>query len=95
MTRVLVIYDISDDRIRSRVAKILENWGLSRIQKSAFAGKLQRARIKDLARKLERIIDKDTDIIHIVPLQPREWYNAVVLGKPQWVRTVITGVSII
>ena len=34
-----VIYDISNDRTRSRVASKCKNYGLDRIQKSAFIGR--------------------------------------------------------
>ncbi|MDD5735896.1 MAG: CRISPR-associated endonuclease Cas2, partial [Methanothrix soehngenii] len=39
---VWVIYDISENRYRSRVAKICKNYGLFRVQKSAFLGDLNR-----------------------------------------------------
>ena len=39
---VWVIYDISENRIRSRVAKLCKNYGLFRVQKSAFLGDLNR-----------------------------------------------------
>ena len=38
----LVVYDISDDKLRTKVADILMDYGLDRIQYSAFAGKLAR-----------------------------------------------------
>ena len=84
MVRVLVVYDISDDRDRLKVARTLEAWGLSRIQRSAFTGMLQRARMRDLARRISWIIDEDTDVVHIVPLQPGEWEKTIVLGMPKW-----------
>ena len=36
---VVLIYDIEDDRLRTRVADICLNYGLGRIQFSAFFGK--------------------------------------------------------
>ena len=82
MARVLVIYDISDDSKRLRVARTLEAWGLSRIQRSAFVGVLQRARAADLARRLRRLIDEDRDVLHILAIDGREWERAIVLGRP-------------
>ena len=43
---VWVIYDISENRIRSRVAKLCKNYGLFRVQKSAFLGDLNRNRVR-------------------------------------------------
>lgn len=88
MPRVLVIYDISDDSKRLRAARSLEAWGLTRIQRSAFVGSMQRARAVDLARRLGMIIDRETDVVHIVTLDPREWEHAIVLGKPYWARGI-------
>lgn len=88
MPTVLVIYDISDDSKRLRAARVLESWGLARIQRSAFAGPMQRSRARDLARRLSTIIDDDTDVVHIVNVDPGEWARAIVLGKPYWARGV-------
>lgn len=84
--RILVIYDISDDETRTRVARTLETWGLSRIQRSAFTGSMMRARALDLARRLEVMIDGETDIVHIVFVQPQDWAKTIVIGKPLWAR---------
>ena len=81
MVVVLVVYDISDDAKRQRAARTIQAWGLSRIQRSAYAGTLLRARARDLARRLERIIDPDTDTVHILTLQRSTWEKTIVLGK--------------
>ena len=39
---VWVIYDISDDRVRGKVAGICKGYGLYRVQKSAFLGDLNK-----------------------------------------------------
>ena len=54
--RTLVIYDITDDRIRNLVSEICKNFGLSRIQKSAFLGKLSSSRRKELSVKLKKAL---------------------------------------
>ena len=40
MTMVWVIYDIAEDKIRNKIAKICLNKGLYRVQKSVFLGTL-------------------------------------------------------
>lgn len=37
---VLVVYDITENDVRNRVADILRSFGLERIQKSVFLGRL-------------------------------------------------------
>lgn len=95
MVKVLVVYDVSDDQIRLKVSRTLQKWGLSRIQRSAFAGNLMRARVKDLARRLEKLVNEETDIIHIFTLTPIEWNNAIVIGKPAWLAARLTAYEII
>jgi len=50
----LVIYDISDDRIRLRIANLCKSFGLNRIQRSAFLGGIPSSRRKELIKKLRR-----------------------------------------
>jgi len=50
----LVIYDISDDRTRLRVANLCKRFGLSRIQRSAFLGDIPSSRRKELVKRLRR-----------------------------------------
>jgi CRISPR-associated protein Cas2 len=40
--RYVVIYDITDDNLRALVAETLKDYGLQRIQYSAFIGSLRR-----------------------------------------------------
>ena len=50
----VISYDISDDRIRRKVAKELENYGV-RIQYSVFECNLSTARYKELYEKLLKL----------------------------------------
>jgi|Deesub1362A_J573_1020465.scaffolds.fasta_scaffold00335_39 CRISPR-associated protein Cas2 len=61
----LVIYDISDDDLRSRVAQTCMDYGLVRIQKSAFIGRIDSQKRKGLVRILERLIKSQNDNIQI------------------------------
>jgi len=83
MLRILVVYDISDDSSRVKVSRVLERWGLARIQRSAFTGILQWPRVRDLSRLLSIYLDEATDILHIIPVPEREWRRTIVLGR-QW-----------
>lgn len=48
----LVIYDCEDDRVRSQVSEACLDYGLMRIQYSAFRGKLSRSMREELFLKL-------------------------------------------
>ncbi len=82
MTKYIVVYDVSDDRARLKLAELLQRKGLSRIQKSAFVGELSKAELKDLLRRAQEIIDLATDILHVIPVCRYDWSKRIVMGKP-------------
>ena len=64
----LVIYDIVDDRLRTRIAETCKDYGLQRIQYSAFLGDLNRNRREELQQRLRRLLGKKEGNIQIYPL---------------------------
>ena len=66
----LVIYDISDDKVRMKVSNICKRFGLSRIQRSAFLGEMTSSRRKDLIKKLKRILKGGGNIQIFVICKP-------------------------
>jgi CRISPR-associated protein Cas2 len=64
---VWVIYDISENRIRSRVSKLCKNYGLFRVQKSAFLGDLNRNESDSLALECEAVIE-ESDSVYVFPM---------------------------
>lgn len=61
----LVAYDISDDQRRTKAAKILEDFG-DRVQYSVFEMKLGRLeQLSEMQRRLENVIDPETDSVRI------------------------------
>ena len=55
MLHYLVIYDISEDKIRTQIARLLEQAGGQRIQKSVFAFRLERSQKESLKQKIRTI----------------------------------------
>jgi CRISPR-associated protein Cas2 len=53
----LVVYDIEDDRIRNRVASLLEGYG-ERRQQSVFECRLDSAALEELTRRLQGVLKK-------------------------------------
>lgn len=77
----LVIYDITDDDLRLRVAKYLKQKGLKRIQKSAFAGPLTSAQRADVIAGLSRMIRGRNNVnIQVYPLTQASFNQRVTLG---------------
>ncbi|EGJ09040.1 CRISPR-associated endonuclease Cas2 [Rubrivivax benzoatilyticus] len=79
-----VAYDISSDRRRRRVARVLEGYG-SRLHESAFQCELRAGQLARLRRQVERVLDPDEDRLHLYPLcerdRPDRWHLAA--SKPQ------------
>jgi len=65
---VVVIYDVEDDRLRTRTSEICLDYGLERIQFSAFFGKLNRNRRQELALRLRGEVENDSARIRIIPV---------------------------
>ncbi|MEM2794535.1 MAG: CRISPR-associated endonuclease Cas2 [Thermofilaceae archaeon] len=78
--RVVVAYDISDDVKRLKLANHLKALGLSRIQRSAFAGMLDSSRLRDLYRLCERFASEEGDVIHVFTLCGYDWSRRMVFG---------------
>ena len=66
--QILVIYDIPDDRLRNKVIEACKDYGLIRIQYSAFTGDVTNARRMELFRRLESILDTEPGNIQIFPI---------------------------
>ena len=66
--RTLVIYDIVEDRIRTRIADTCLDFGLIRIQYSAFAGLLNRNKREELFLRLCDRLGTDYGKILVQPV---------------------------
>jgi len=66
--KVLVVYDITNDNLRNKIAEILKDFGLLRIQKSAFIGDLSSEERKDLEKVLSRKNLDKNDKIDVFPI---------------------------
>lgn len=78
-------YDISDNKLRRRVAKYLEKAGLHRVQKSIFFAKAyQPKQIQHIANKIASIAQEDeyyADSILLIPIEKDQLNKVVVYGE--------------
>lgn len=65
--RVIIAYDVSDDRRRYHLCKALERYGV-RIQYSVFELAISRKELYKLVDDLNGIIDNSADRLFILPL---------------------------
>lgn len=80
-TLVWIIYDISIDKIRSRVAKLCKAAGLYRVQKSAFLGAIERKRLQELVNAIDALKDEETDSVYIFPMCEADFKKVHLLGQ--------------
>jgi CRISPR-associated protein Cas2 len=62
----------SDDRIRHKVSERCKDYGLDRIQYSAFAGDLDRNRREELMLRLKKTLGKKEGNIRLQPVCTRD-----------------------
>ncbi len=70
--RTLVIYDIESDRIRARIAEDCKDYGLLRVQKSAFRGELNTNRREMLFQRMSRTLGREAGSIQIYAMCDRD-----------------------
>lgn len=71
--QTLVIYDIPDDRTRQRVADICLDYGLLRIQYSAFMGDLSRTHQEELLLQIKQRLGRKEANVQLFPLDADTW----------------------
>jgi CRISPR-associated protein Cas2 len=69
----LVVYDIPDDAKRTKIADVCLDYGLDRIQYSAFLGPLLPTLQEELMLKLEKMLGKRPGNIQLFPLCEKDW----------------------
>ncbi len=79
--RCLLIYDISHDGIRAKVADACLDYGLERVQYSAFMGELSWIHQKELLLQIKRRIGKHDANIQLFPLDEKSWSSRRVIEQ--------------
>jgi len=77
----LVVYDISNTRNRTKLAKLLERFGLERVQYSAFRGELNPNDRDALVKKVKEFVKDERDCLFVIPLCRRCLESAVVVSN--------------
>lgn len=76
-----VLYDIENDKARTKVAKVCKQAGLYRVQFSVFLGTLDKSRKDTLQLQIEELIDEESDSVYIFPMSKNELQETVLLGQ--------------
>ena len=73
MARVLLVYDVVDDRKRGKVADACKDYGLDRFQFSAFTGELSRNHQEELMLKVTALLDGCEANVQLIAIEAAEW----------------------
>lgn len=78
----LVVYDIADNRRRTRLAKFLEGYG-RRVQESVFECFLSLDEMKRLHRQIERRVKADEDNVRFYWIPSGAVAKSLAIGSPK------------
>ena len=79
--RYLLIYDIPHDGTRTKVADACLDYGLERIQYSAFLGELKKTHQRELWLQIKHRVGKRTASVQLYPLDEKSWSGRHVLAQ--------------
>ncbi|MEZ0318799.1 MAG: CRISPR-associated endonuclease Cas2 [Pyrobaculum sp.] len=78
---IIVVYDISENDVRTKVSDVLRAYGLERVQRSVYVGRLPSALVKELAEKISRAVKAANADVAIFKVDKRVIDTAVWIGN--------------
>jgi CRISPR-associated protein Cas2 len=79
--KCLLIYDIPDDRARAKIADFCLDYGLDRVQYSAFVGDLSTNHQEELMLKIARRLGKAAGRIDLFAISKDDWQRRQSLSQ--------------
>ena len=75
MQRLILMYDIVEDKVRAKVADACLDYGLDRVQYSVFAGKLSRNHQEELMLQIADLLRDGKADIQLIRISTKDWEN--------------------
>ena len=76
-----VIYDISKNRTRTKIAKRCLDFGLYRIQKSVFLGDIESNRVEEIILASTELMNMETDSVYVFPMCRDDFDKVRIVGQ--------------
>src|SRR5262249_60667489 len=76
-----VVYDISKDRTRTKVARRCLDFGLYRVQKSVFLGDVPPNRVEESVLFSRELLDPETDAVDVFPMCRPDFDRVRIVGQ--------------
>jgi len=77
--KYLVVYDITDDKVRLKVSSILKDSGGTRIQYSAFILEVDEDILNEILLRIRRIIGSEKGKVVAIPLCKRDYERMITI----------------
>ncbi len=75
-----ILYDIEVTKVRTKVAKLCQKFGLYRVQLSCFLGDINQTELKELSTHIEDLINPNKDKVYIFPISKDDFDKTILLG---------------
>ncbi len=76
-----VVYDMSKDRTRSKIADRCLDFGLQRVQKSVYLGDLEPKRVDEVIEFSRDLLDLETDSVYVFPMCREDFDVVRIVGQ--------------
>ena len=76
-----VVYDISKDKTRTKVARRCLDFGLYRVQKSVFLGDVAANRVEEILLFSRDLLDPATDSVYVFPMCREDFERVRIVGQ--------------
>src|SRR5713226_5229096 len=81
MMLTFVVYDISKNRTRTKIAKRCLDFGLYRVQKSVFLGDIESNRVEEIVLASKELMNEETDSVYVFPLCREDFDKVRIIGQ--------------
>jgi CRISPR-associated protein Cas2 len=75
-----VVYDISKDKTRTKIARRCLDFGLYRVQKSVFLGDVPPNQVEEIVLFSEELLDLKTDAVYVFPMCRPDFDRVRIVG---------------
>ncbi len=76
-----VVYDITKDKTRAKVARRCLDFGLYRVQKSVFLGDVAPNRVEEILLFSQELLDPATDAVYVFPMCREDFDRVRIVGQ--------------
>ena len=76
-----IVYDISKDRTRTKIARRCLDFGLYRVQKSVYLGDVAPNRVEEVLLFSTELLNLQTDSVYVFPMCREDFEKVRIVGQ--------------